>query len=56
MRKKRDYSVEEVISLKKQGLSGEQISRKLKRIITANYINYLWRAEMGCKNKGGRKK
>ena len=58
IRQRKTYPHSLVIEMKKQGLSGEQISRKLKGVITANYVNYLWRQEMGCKKKsgGGKKK
>ena len=52
-RQRKSYPHSLVIEMKKQGLSGEQISRKLKGVITANHVNYLWRQEMAKAKKKG---
>ena len=48
---RRNYDLTVIIEGKKRGLSGEQISRKIGKLISANHVNWLWRKHNGLQQK-----
>jgi hypothetical protein len=53
MRPRRNYDINIIITGKQNGLSGEQVSRKIGGVITSWQVNRLWRDEMAKTKKKG---